>query len=194
MRKDLLDDLEDYFSVTISELDQHYEVISFLAISPAQGIHTLDYYLDEDITEVTMLNSQEDALYYFINQLSSAKETYISPTPVHSKVNRTYLYRLEQPVNVKYSVSCGLGIVRERFKQRNYFLYSINPSYRNEPERVEELIPDFLRLKLYCQLVNGHMQIDKRLRKQWRENKQLLISFLFANHEEVIAELEDIFK
>ncbi|WP_067843145.1 hypothetical protein [Amphibacillus sediminis] len=187
--------LEDFILINDLKMGIDFEVVSFLAITPNQLTGSADRYLGIDVEDVLRFRNATDTFHYLINLVPPNEKTYITPTPFKDNVKSLYFFKLRAPLNLKFAIGCGLGVVRmlKGTYQNQYLFYSIDQVYNDQNNDIFSLATDIFRLKLYMQLVLGKKFHDKAIEKEWKNNQLSAFNLLMTDQKYIHKQLEKIF-
>lgn len=195
MDKTANDYLVNHFLASDLVREVEFEVVSFFAIDGKQ-IFSVDRFLEIDSLNVLRFRSAHESQRYLSSYLTTNNHVFIAPTPMNSKENNIYFYKLAVPIDFDLVISCGLGVIRMltgKYKGE-YLFYSVNQIYNDNPLMMSNLITEWILIKFYIQMVCANEYIDRSLAKEWEENRLELLKFFPGNKDEIEQRLTKIFE
>lgn len=187
--------LKDFFLADKLLNGVDFEVISFIAVEPGKPIYSIDHFLGINSKEILRFRNAKDTLLHLSTLVDVSKQKYITPTPIKKSNNMIYLYKLDVPLDIDIAVATGLGVFRmlKGEYQGKFLYYSIEQVYNDEPGDIACLINDWIRLKLYIQIMRANDFIDLSLASEWRKNRNELLKFIVGDTKIIEQILDSIF-
>lgn len=183
--------LEDLFLANDLVCTNDFEVVSFLAIDQDKKVQSADAYFQFDSTDLLRFRNAKQALGY----LQEQQNIYITPTPMKNEKNRVYFYKLDVEIDIDLAITTGLGVVRmlTGIHQGEYLLYAMDQVYNETPEKIDNLVEEWVRIKIYTQIIHGNTYLDKALKDKWLKDRSYLTCLLIGETDQVEKRLAALY-
>lgn len=195
MQKTFTNYLKNLYLASNFKKNVDFEVVSLLAVKQDKKFESIDSFFGLDSMKYLHNSSSAELLRYVQTKIGPDENVYLIETPIKDSHNAFHFYKLDVEIAMDIAVSLGLGVVRMLTENlyEEYLFYSISQVYHSIPNHMDHLYDEWMRIKIYTQLLRMDDYYDQDLEEIWKTDASPITKRIMSNPTTVMPKLNALY-